>query len=622
MIFKPPVNIYRIGTIENAQHVPHDLNRHHQLLPAGLSGRNSTVLGTGSKTQTQLPHIAPRPVAYTLPNAGAASLRTPPALDGDVQDIRAKRLSQSAPNTISNDLAISLRGYRDQREPATGLQSSKHPGFGCDVRDGGASRSFHRDDTGQGNNMMTTQYTEPLMGSHLLRPNQSQVGPPLTQNFSSEHGLTARQTQPLRSPTTSDGILPRGPYHQSLGLVSASYVISDVPELFSKNTLRHEGDTHFSSIDIPTPSVEYQISPTASPDDEDDPYDINTDDEMSADCTQERNRIPTKAPSVGVNQVEGPVRREIDPKISYETASPPGAQSLETLPPRMKSKTRQIFYHFIAITGPSISIFERSHPDNPTMVPAVPGDPLQPSLWTYTLPTMALQSPALMHATLALSSLHIAKLQGDSMVVPIRYYHRGLLSVGKAVADVKQRGMVVTLAATMLLGFWEVMAAEHNKWSSHLLGARQLLVEADFVALSSRIRECQFAAAKVIPQRKRGDLDPGHADLQSQDQSLTSNVEELLRTETLADILTGQKGRYQHVRSAISVNAAGLPGTTRHAQTPEAMKDDELRLDLVWWFLKQDLYQSILSQNPLLLVDPHWTSPRRARADTYDQVIV
>ena len=453
--------------------------------------------------------------------------------------------------------------------------------------------------------MMITQYTEPLMGSHLLRSDQSQVSLPLTQNCSSEYGFTARQTQPLPTPTTPDGILPRGPYRQSLGLVSASQVAPDVPGLFSKNTLHHEGDTHLSSIDVPTPSVEHQISPNISPDDDEDPYDINTDDEMNAVCTQEANRIPMKAPSIGVNQVEGPVRREIDPKISFETASPPGAQSLKTLPPRMKSKTRQIFYHFIATTGPSISIFERSHPDNPMMVPAVPGDPLQPSLWTYTLTTMALQNPALLHDILALSSLHIAKLQGDSMVVPIQYYHRGLLSVGKAVADVKQRGMVVTLAATMLLGFWEVMAAEHNKWNSHLLGARQLLVEADFVALSSRIRECQFAAAKATPQRECDNLDPGYVDLQCQDQSLTSNVQELLMTETLADILTGQKGRYQRVRSAVDVNAAGLPGTTRHAQTPEAIKDDELRLDLVWWFLKQDLYQSILSQNPLLLVDPH-----------------
>lgn len=265
----------------------------------------------------------------------------------------------------------------------------------------------------------------------------------------------------------------------------------------------------------------------------------------------------------------------------------------------MSPKTRQLFCHFIAVTGPSISIFERHHPNNPSLLSSGTGDVPQPSLWTYTIPMMALTSPPLMHAILALASLHIAKLHGDSMVPSMKHYHKALTGVAKSVSDPSRRGKVVTLAATGLLGFWEVMAAEHNKWNSHVLGARQLLVETDFVALSKRVRRTQAASASAAAGKDYSDMMyRQHGGFRG---TAVSELElEHRKTDALVNLLMGRE------RATQSESPAGLgvqdPSSASAPLTPEQMKDDEIRTDLFWWYLKQDLYQGILSNNPLMYV--------------------
>jgi hypothetical protein len=206
-----------------------------------------------------------------------------------------------------------------------------------------------------------------------------------------------------------------------------------------------------------------------------------------------------------------------------------------------------------------------------------------------------------MHAMLALSSLHIAKLHGESMVPSMKHYHKALQWVAKWVSDPHRRGQVATLAATMLLGYWEVMAAEHNKWNSHLLGARQLIVEIDFVALSQRMK-ARRVSSPMTPQPE-GIVS---ANLQQHakaaiDAASPGSEGEYRKTVALTELLMGQKAPTQQPTSSRESYAS--PHTIAASPTQSNFDqeiEDKVRTDLFWWFLKQDLYQSILSNNPLL----------------------
>ena len=156
--------------------------------------------------------------------------------------------------------------------------------------------------------------------------------------------------------------------------------------------------------------------------------------------------------------------------------------------PLRNAKTARVFAHFIHATGPSLSIYERNLRNASAMFFESPAHPTQQSLWTYTLPMMALNHQGLLHAMLALASLHIANLQGASVTPSIKHYAYALKRVHHCVGHPQKRHRVTTLAAALLLGFYEVMTADHVKWSSHLLGAKQLFVEIDYAGMTKAWR--------------------------------------------------------------------------------------------------------------------------------------
>ena len=89
--------------------------------------------------------------------------------------------------------------------------------------------------------------------------------------------------------------------------------------------------------------------------------------------------------------------------------------------PLKNPKTARVFAHFISATGPTLSTFER-HPRNTSaLFDESPSPSSQQGLWTYTLPMMALNHQGLLHAMLALSSLHIAKLQQASITPSFKH---------------------------------------------------------------------------------------------------------------------------------------------------------------------------------------------------------
>ncbi|KAL8672208.1 MAG: hypothetical protein Q9168_003310 [Polycauliona sp. 1 TL-2023] len=265
--------------------------------------------------------------------------------------------------------------------------------------------------------------------------------------------------------------------------------------------------------------------------------------------------------------------------------------------PLMDPQTARIFCHFVTATAPTLSVHNR-HPINPSaMFTGSPVPAFQRSLFTYTLPMMALSNQALLHAQLALASLHIAKLQQTSATASLKHYHYALRRVAKAVGHPTKRREIATLAATLLLGFFEVTTAEHNKWNSHLAGARELILEIDFAGMTKRINAYK-AETNMI--KKGGMYDYGQNQYYSNQRRMSFDI---LRTdkeldENFVSTLMGYKSQYDEYGRILD---ADEPPSHYHIPlTPKDVEKFEIQCDLYWWYARQDTIQSLISGNRLL----------------------
>ncbi|KAA8905070.1 hypothetical protein FN846DRAFT_779144 [Sphaerosporella brunnea] len=279
--------------------------------------------------------------------------------------------------------------------------------------------------------------------------------------------------------------------------------------------------------------------------------------------------------------------------------------------PLMNPVTAKIFCHFVYVLGPSMSLFER-YPPNPHIA-FTPGAGLHgpQNVWSYTIPILSLSHPPLLHAILALSSLHISKLTRGPNKPSLLHYHIALRRLGKAIASDRHRGHVATLAATLMLAYYETMAAEHDKWSSHIHGAKQLLKEIDFDRVTKRVE---------LLDEEEANCDPNGGDAQYAAQGRLSllAMRKMRRQMILDDVdenlksyLMGAKGRRGTAQKPTKSSAAERPFTKKEL--------DHLRLqaDMFWWYAKMDCYQSLLSGCPLVLDYVHWGQcPPRARIGT------
>lgn len=281
--------------------------------------------------------------------------------------------------------------------------------------------------------------------------------------------------------------------------------------------------------------------------------------------------------------------------------------------PLNNPKTAGVFAHFVHSVGPSLSIFERHPVDVPVMlgghVPAA-----RQGLWTYTLALQALEHPALLQAILALSSLHISFLQHAPETASLKHYHYALKRVGSAVSLPTRRQQYGTLAATLLLGYYEVVTADHSKWNSHIAGSAQLIREIDYAGLTRDLRAYRRKVRVKREQMARsGPLFP--ADLSGESgEDLFSEKESSIDQELIGTIM-GRAVNYDefgHVED----------GSSRPYQNDFTRKDIEnfrIQCDLYWWYCKQDTFQSIISGNQLLLVTSFILNDRGRQANTLIQ---
>ena len=272
--------------------------------------------------------------------------------------------------------------------------------------------------------------------------------------------------------------------------------------------------------------------------------------------------------------------------------------------PLKDPQTALVFCHFITATAPTISASERHTINSASMFSGLPVPKSHQGLWTYTMPMLALHHQGLLHAMLALASLHIAKLQKTSSTPSLKHYHYALRKVAKSLGNPTKRNDVATLAATLLLGFYEVTTAEHNKWNSHLAGAKQLIVQTDFVNTANRIKahKAQLAMSQAqqffnSPVNEYGQPYVPQQQQQHQYYDFSESMDGL--DENLISTFMGWRTSYNQYGQIIEGNKEAIPPSTKPVTQSEIDKF-EAQCDLFWWYAKQDMYQSIISGNRLL----------------------
>ena len=399
---------------------------------------------------------------------------------------------------------------------------------------------------------------------------------------SSPHGILPSSTWPAQSQVSDlDG---RVPYDQQ-GFMCSTALADD----FTAQQAYEQNQTY----GLPTYRTQYKTEP------DDDWFDVDSDEE-NASINQHIGE-PGHGDLGLMLQMSA---QQNQPNVRSITNSLTEPNMLATYTPNysasplMDPDTARVLWHFVAATGPTLNVFER-HPSNPEVIfTGLPAPQAQRSLWSYSMPVRALTHQGLLQSMLALSSLHIAKIQRTSPTPSLKHYHYALRRVAKALSKPEKRSDVSTLAATLLLGFYEVTTAEHNKWNSHLSGARELIMEIDFVNLARRID--LYRKLQKAQESKGRRYDPTgltHIFSNPTPQESASKTaprldDEFIRTISGWHIVYDEHGPI--------VDGTQTSPKVDEPSKPHEIEEFEIKSDLFWWYAKQDVFQSILSGNRLL----------------------
>jgi hypothetical protein len=197
---------------------------------------------------------------------------------------------------------------------------------------------------------------------------------------------------------------------------------------------------------------------------------------------------------------------------------------------------------------------------------------------------------------LALASLQIARLQGASVTPSYKHYAYSLKRLSRNLGNPKKRLSITTLATSMLLAYYEVWTAEHVKWSTHLVGAAQLIKELDFRSLTREAR--RLKAAHMAEERQFPRQNP---EMLIDQKLFNKSLEEraMVPDENLVSTIIGKQVNYDDFGMIVEENGARCE---KKANLPEKLdlQSFETLQDLYWWYARHDAFQSIISGNPLM----------------------
>ncbi|KAJ5780286.1 hypothetical protein N7457_005446 [Penicillium paradoxum] len=499
--------------------------------------------------------------------------------------------------------------------------------------------------------MPSSSYTQPLNtfpfygqaasmqppGHLSMAQSESASIPPNLTNYSQlQQPVESSQINTIPGPQTNVQIAPRiiAPIEQSAGENASN--LSPIPA-FNPISSGQEFDTNVIPQMIQhLPTIYHYQPPPGQPpqqlrsheqfiphqiplksqliymeDESEDYYDVDSDDEMG-DQSQTEGFNQLSLIMASANRDE----RQLRSFTTYLNEPNVLASYRPTLgsSPLNNPKTARIFAHFIHSTGPSLSIFER-HPTDSSIVLGAAVPSAQQGLWVYTLALKALEHPALLQAILAVSSLHIAYLQQVSTAVSLKHYHYALKRVGTAVGLPLRRKQIGTLAATLLLGYYEVISADHSKWNNHLAGSTHLIREIDYARTT---RDLRAHRRRVNSQRRESDwsnLGWGMSGQVSEDDPFLEKEDSV--DEALIGTIMGRAVNYDYFGGIDEEHT--LP-PKRHF-TRKDIEVFRIQCDLYWWYLKQDVIQSFVGGNKLLMPYSQWGQcPPRAGIGRLDAI--
>ena len=504
--------------------------------------------------------------------------------------------SYSVGDSGSQPLYASQMGY-----PHSGLPSNSSGGNNIHSRvDPFPSQTFRHHDIGDNDGGIEmglphiphewSHGSDPIQSTEFPAPHPevSILGP---QEFHTDH-IHQSNHWPVKEESASNQSQKRASF-SSLPVQGRMEWHGDAPQIVSRHQAHSQSQHYGAPIETP-----WVVEP-----EEDDYFDVESDEEdfiskpyITGTTSYDLGAMVAITADQGQGRIRSMTNFLNEPNI-LATYFPSYAAS-----PLRDPQTARVFCHFITATAPTLSVCER-HPSNPALM--FSGKPVpwsQRALWSYTLPMRALTHQGLLHAMLALASLHIAKLQQTSSTPSLKHYHYALRRVAKALGNQQKRRDVATLAATQLLGFYEVTTAEHNKWNSHLAGARELIMEIDFARMAKRIeahrQQQEEAEARLKLEMQHGVANTyWHEYAQGALDGFPTRVDRQL-DERLISTIMGWGTRYDQLGQ---ITDEGDPAfQTESPLTAHDIENFEIQCELFWWYVKHDIYQSIISGNRLL----------------------
>ena len=415
---------------------------------------------------------------------------------------------------------------------------------------------------------------------------------PLNNGYDPAHpSLTRASTTPMRQPA---GPEPTVTYGNSNLFDTCQYFINNRLGSLNRSYTVH-GCTQHPSLSMPllTPTLSAEQSSSSWQDDDPDNPEDSWDSEMDDVYTP---MIASQQTDHGLTTMlaRNTSRKWMQHSADTFAGSPTMLASYRpTLPlsPLHDEKAQDIFRHFVVITGPCMSIFERKPSDLTSHPPR--------TLWSFTMPSLSIAHPALSHAILAMGALHLAKLRHTSEDLAAKHSRYAQRRVTKLLDVPQRRHEIATLAVVLLLGYYEVVAADHSKWNLHLQGAMGLILEHDYAG-PTRITRLMRANAKVNLANAGWYDHQNYVQIAGIPLSLLDDKEWEVN-ETLVSQLTGFDVPYDNQHHTNRTR-----GTSFDVMTEKEVEEYKVKLDLRWWYCKQDVFQSMVSGDPLLMPFDQW----------------
>jgi hypothetical protein len=139
-----------------------------------------------------------------------------------------------------------------------------------------------------------------------------------------------------------------------------------------------------------------------------------------------------------------------------------------------------------------------------------------------------------------------------------------------------------------------VMASDHSRWNVHLAGEKVLVMEIDFATTTRTIRNMRLRARQNVAGRPAMSYEEWLHFVGIPESLLDDKDWEM--DEALISDLTGYHVAYDRQYQPNYPPRDELPDLTA-----KEVDDFKIKSDLYWWYCKQDVFQSMVSGDPLLM---------------------